>query len=171
MGLYDRRTFKPNKCCRYNSIFIMSYLPVVTKTIHIEADTSVVWDAITQPHLLQQWMSELPVTVTSEATVGGIFSIKGKMNGAPYESKGFILAWEPNQHFQYSYWNKISRMPDIPENYSILDFRLITHENGTLLTFTQNNFMGKATFEHSNYYWGVALVMLKRFVEGKRLEG
>lgn len=147
----------------------MSSLPVVTKTIHILAPPSSVWEAITEPHLLQQWMSESPVTITSEATVGGLFSIKGKMNGAPYESKGFILAWEPHQRFQYSYWNKISRIPDVPENYSILEFQLNQQENGTLLTFTQNNFIGKATFEHSNYYWGVALVVLKRLMEGKEL--
>ncbi|MES2558094.1 MAG: SRPBCC domain-containing protein [Bacteroidota bacterium] len=140
--------------------------PTVTKSVHILAPASTVWAAITEPSLLQQWMSESPITVTSEATVGGIFLIKGKMNGAPYESKGSILTWEPQHHFQYSYWNKISRIPDIPENYSVLDFTLTPQENGTLLTFTQHNFIGKATFEHSNYYWGVALVLLKRFLEG-----
>ncbi|MES2779393.1 MAG: SRPBCC domain-containing protein [Bacteroidota bacterium] len=149
----------------------MSTLPIVTKTVHIHAPESSVWNAITQPQKLQQWMSESPIIVTSEEVVGGIFSIKGKMNGAPYESKGFVLAWEPNRHFQYSYWNKISRIPDVPENYSILDFRLTSIETGTTLTFTQNNFIGKASFEHSNYYWGIALVALKRFVEGSSLIG
>lgn len=138
---------------------------IVTKSVHISAPSATVWNAISQPHLLQQWMSESPIVITSEATVGGVFSIKGKMNGASYESKGFILAWEPNHHFQYSYWNKISQIPDTPENYAILDFHLIPDENGTQLRFTQNNFVGKATFEHSNYYWGVALVLLKRFIE------
>lgn len=135
------------------------------KTILIDAPASVVWRVITEPALMKEWMSDTPVEIHSSMTVGGPFSIHGKMEDYAYASKGTILHFIKEQRFSYNYWNSISRVADIPENYSVIDLMLEPHENGTLLSISQSNFIGEAVAEHAKFYWNGASVALKKLAE------
>ena len=138
---------------------------IVRKTVTIHADVSTVWKALTDPEVMKLWMWDSEIEILSDWNIGSSLSIRNTMNGKSYESKGTILQLEPNKVFQYSYWNSISRVPDEPENYSILDFRLFAEGDETRLLFTQSNFVGEATFEHANFYWNTALEVMKQFIE------
>ncbi len=138
---------------------------IVTKTININSPVSKVWEAITNPQIMKLWMSDSVIDIISNWEIGSPISIHGKFDMVSYESKGIILKFEPNIVFQYSYWNKISKVPDIPENYSIIEFRLLQLENQTQLNFTQSNFVGEATFEHARFYWNISLEVMKKLVE------
>lgn len=37
----------------------------------------------------------------------------------------------------------------------------------TRLTFRQENFQGEGEYKHANFFWGVALYIMKLLLEGK----
>jgi uncharacterized protein YndB with AHSA1/START domain len=140
------------------------------KSISINAPVSKVWDALTSPHLMKQWMLDSEIDVISDWKTGSPIVIRMELNRKKYESKGVILQFEPEKVFSYNCWSKISRLPDKPENYSVIEFRLMPIENGTKLTFTQKNFPAEAAYEHSNFYWNSALETLRKIIENPNYE-
>ena len=136
----------------------------VNKTISIKAASATIWNALTNPELIKLWMSDAELEIISGWVTGSPIIFKTNLNGK-HEFKGKILQLEPGKVFQYSSWSKISRLPDIPENYSLIEFRLIPTENQTILSVTHSNLIAKAAVEHSNYYWNVALELIRRLVE------
>ena len=136
----------------------------ITKTITIKATPAKVWDTLTNPERMKVWLSDPEIEVVSEWKVGGPITFNGKQ----YKTnsyKGTILKFEPVKIFQYSFWTKISRLPDKPENYTIIEFTLVPEEDRTLLTLTHSNLIAEAAMEHSNYYWNVTLQVIKKLIE------
>jgi hypothetical protein len=119
--------------------------------------------------LLKLWMSDADLEVVSDWKAGSPISIRGKANGN-YEYKGTILKFEPGKVLQYNSWVSISRLPDLPENYSIVEFTLAEKDNQTELKLTHSNLIAEAAFEHSRFYWRTALGMIKKIIEEKRTE-
>ena len=76
--------------------------------------------------------------------------------------QGTILQFEPEKVLEYSYWSSLSQHADVPENYSVITFKLTPVDGKTILTFTQSNFETEVSYKHFNYYWNVALGLLKR---------
>jgi uncharacterized protein YndB with AHSA1/START domain len=138
---------------------------IITKTITIHASTQKVWQALTIPELLNVWMLDDEISIVSEWKVGMPISIRGALHGLPFENKGMIAIFEPAKTLQYTSLSSLSKLEDKPENYSVLTFDLIGTDNQTALTFTQCNFPGEASYEHSNFYWGTALALLKKLAE------
>jgi len=136
----------------------------ISKTINITATPAKIWNALTNPELIKLWMSDAELEIISGWVIGSPIILKTNLNGK-HEFKGKILQMEPGKIFQYSSWSKISRLPDIPENYSLIEFRLTPMENQTSLSVTHSNLIAKAAVEHSNYYWNIALELIRRLVE------
>lgn len=145
----------------------METAQTVQKTVRIHADLSTVWKALTDPRKMRLWMSEKPIEIISGWKAGSSISIHGKMEQFAYATKGTILKWIPDEAFHYSYWNEISAMPDVPENYSVLEFNLSQQETITTVDFKQSNFKGEATYEHAKFFWNVALEVMKKMIEDK----
>jgi len=137
----------------------------IVKTVSINASIQHAWDALTIPHLMKRWMFDSDITIESEMKTGKPFIIRGLLNNKPFLNKGTIEVFEPCRTFQYSSLSSLSDLEDKPENYSVLTFHLKEEDHTTVLTFTQRNFPGEASYEHSNFYWGAALFMLKKFTE------
>lgn len=135
------------------------------KTISIHAPAAKVWDSLTNPELIPVWMSDAPITVTSGRKAGSPVTFNGDFHGLPYETRGTILQFEPNVVYEYSFWNSLSQLPDVPENYALITFRLTPEENGTVLTLTQSNFVTEVIYQHFNFYWNVALGLIKKLNE------
>lgn len=143
------------------------------KTVTIQASPATVWDALTNPSAMQQWMAEpeTQVEVITDWVVGQPIWIRG-FHHVQFENKGTVLAFELNQVLRYSHLSSISRLPDVPESYSIIDFRLEPlAENQTELRLTLENFPTDTIFKHLRFYWIVAVEMLKQFVEKQRKPG
>ena len=139
----------------------------ILKSIIINAPVSKVWDTITNPEKMKQWLYDSDIEVLSDWKTGSPILFRGKFHGRKFEDKGTILKFEPGKVFRYSYLSWISRLPDIPENYTIIEFQLTPQEGQTLLSLTQTGFAAKASYEHWNFYWLVTLGILKGVGEGE----
>jgi len=140
----------------------------VNKTITIDAPVSRVWDTLTYPELMKQWMAETEIEIITDWKVGSPFVIRGNLHGINFENTGAVLQFEPEKILQYSHLSSLSRLPDKPENYSVVEFRLAPIENRTTLLLTLSNFPTESIYKHLAFYWNVTLEILKRMIEQQR---
>jgi uncharacterized protein YndB with AHSA1/START domain len=138
----------------------------IEKTIIIKALPFAVWDALTNPEVMKQWMGEpeLEMEIITDWQVGTPILIKG-FHHIRFENKGTILQFEPNQVLEYNFLSSLSRLHDTYENYTIVQFRLMLLDNQTSLTLTVSNFPTEAIFNHVNFYWRTTLEILKKVIE------
>jgi hypothetical protein len=115
-------------------------------------------------------MKDDEMDIVSEFRTGSPILIRGNLHGIPYENKGTILQFEPASVLKYNYWSSLSQHEDIPENYSLITFRLMSSEGVTTLVFTQTNFTEDVIFKHFNFYWNTALQLLRKLSEGELLQ-
>ena len=145
----------------------MSKKTIVIKSITINAPASRVWEIITTPGLIKDWLSEKEISVISEWKEGSPIIFHGKR--IEIVGKGVILKLEPEKAFQYSYWTSISRMPDTAENHSIIGYHLEEDKWKTILTLTHENLIAETAWEHSNFYWMIALNEIRKMAEQNRV--
>ena len=138
---------------------------IFNKTILINAPASRVWDALTNPELMKKWMSETKIDIITDWKVGNPIVIRGNLNGKNFENNGTVLHFELEKILQYNHLSSLSRLPDKPENYSVLEFRLAPMEDQTTLTLTLSNFPTETIYKHLAFYWNVTLEILKRMIE------
>lgn len=146
-------------------MFTKSTEQTFTKTVHINAPISTVWQALTVPEQMHKWMSENELHVITDWQVGQPMIIRGKLHGAKFENKGTVLQFEPEQVLAYSHLSSASRLPDQPESYTSLEFRLTPAGGGTSLTLTIHNFPTETIYKHMAFYWNVTLEILKKMLE------
>ena len=141
---------------------------IFNKTVNINSSTSQVWHILTTPELMKKWMMpDMEINITTDWRVGSPLVIRGNMNGKNFENNGTVLQFEPEKTLQYSHLSSISRLPDRPENYSIVGFTLNPTENQTALTLTLSNFPTESIYKHLAFYWNVTLEVLKRLIENQ----
>jgi uncharacterized protein YndB with AHSA1/START domain len=137
-----------------------------SKVVSIDAPASFVWRALTTPALMKKWMMpDGELQIITDWEVGSPLSIRGHMNGKDFENRGKVLQYEFEKTLQYSHLSSISRLPDRPENYSIIEFRLQPIKEQTILTITLSNFPTASIYQHLAFYWNVAPEVLKQMVE------
>ncbi len=139
--------------------------PPFSRTVTIHAAAATVWQPLTKPHLMQQWMAESELEIFTDWTVGSPFTIRGELHGIPFTNNGTVLQFIPEQQLQYSHLSSISQLPDRAENYSVVGFQLTPVAEQTNLTVTVTNFPTQAIYKHLAFYWPVAVNILKRLVE------
>jgi uncharacterized protein YndB with AHSA1/START domain len=143
----------------------LTFTKTIHKTISINAPVSKVWDALTNPDVMKRWYSDTELSITSDWKTGSPFMISGIWHGTHFENKGKILALEPNKQFVYDHLSSMSEIPDIPENYTVLDFKLEQKGDQTILTLTCSNLITEAIYGHMNFYWSVTFQLLKKLIE------
>jgi hypothetical protein len=114
---------------------------------------------------MKKWMSETEIDILTDWKVGNPFVIRGVLHRVKFENKGTVLQFEPEKLLQYSHLSSLSKLPDTPENYSILEFRLASINDQTELAFTASNFPTETIYKHLAFYWNVTLELLKRMIE------
>ena len=142
---------------------------IFNKAVNINAPTSQVWHILTTPELMKKWMisDDIEININTDWKVGSPMVIRGNMNGKNFENNGTVLQFETEKTLRYSHLSSISRLPDQPESYSIVEFRLQPIENQTILTLTLSNFPTESIYKHLAFYWNVTLEVLKRMIENK----
>ncbi len=129
---------------------------VVSKSINISAPPTRVWETLTIPELMKEWMSPTEIDVITDWRVGNPIVIRGHLHGVSFENKGTVLQFEPERVLQYSHLSSVSRLPDEPANYSVVEFRLAAiTDSQTALTLTLSNFPTEVIYKHLAYYWNV----------------
>ncbi|HYX92271.1 MAG TPA: SRPBCC domain-containing protein [Myxococcaceae bacterium] len=144
----------------------LSLTSAIARSVVINARAAAVWDALTNPELMRQWLGEpeMRIEVVTDWAEGSPILIRG-FHHAKFENKGTVLRFEPLGSLRYSHLSSLSRLPDRPESYSVFDFRLKPLEEGTSLTVTVTGFPTESIFKHLDFYWRGTIVVLKRFVE------
>jgi len=136
----------------------------------VNARPSQIWAALTNPDSLARWMHDSDLTVVSDWRAGGAIVFRGNLHGIDFENKGTIRRFEPEKAFAYDYWSTLSasKLPDAPENYTTVSFRLTPTEAGTSVELTLSDFPDASVYHHAKLYWGVTLDVLKAFCEEHR---
>ena len=134
-------------------------------SISLHADRASIWDALTNPARIKEYM--FGTEATSDWQLGSTISFKGEWEGKPYEDKGVIMAIEPLRHVQYSYWSNLSGTPDTPENHALVSYTIDDNSDGTrTLTITQTNCSTTEQQEKSAQGWLYLLEQIKGQLEG-----
>lgn len=131
------------------------------------APVTLVWESLTTPDLMKQWMldTDMDMDIHTDWKIGSPIMMKGEMHGIPFENAGTILSYEPNKVLVYSHLSSLSQLPDSPENYCTLTFRLIPTGKETLLELSITNFPTYSIFAHMDFYWRTSLEILKSQLE------
>ena len=137
---------------------------IAKATITINAPSSKVWDALTKPDLIKQYL--FGTKVTTDWRVGSPITYKGTWEGKAYEDKGKILQIDPGKILVSTYWSSMSSLPDVPENYNTVRYELSAEGAGTRLTITQDNNATLDDAKHSEQNWNIVLEGIKKLVEG-----
>ena len=139
--------------------------PFIAKAaITINVPTSKVWDALTNPLLIKQYL--FGTEVTTDWQVGSPITYTGTWEGKAYEDKGRVLQNEPGKLLVSTFWSSLSGLPDTPENYKTVRYELSTEGNGTRLTVTQDNNDSQEEANHSEQNCRMVLEGLKKLLEG-----
>ncbi|MBK9414220.1 MAG: SRPBCC domain-containing protein [Bacteroidetes bacterium] len=132
-------------------------------SIHINATTDKVWEALTTPETIKKYFFD--TDAVSDWKVGSSLIFKGEWEGKKYEDKGTILENIPGKTFQYDYWSSMSGIEDKQENYLIITYSLEKKDDGTDLTITQENIQDEKTKVHSEQNWTKVITDLKNLLE------
>lgn len=141
----------------------MTNMYTAKATTVINAPASRVWEALTKPALIKQYLFD--TDVISDWRVGSEITYKGEWQGKPFEDKGRILQMEPGRSFVSTHWSPLSGVPDIPENYHRVSYMLDERDGKTEVTIIQDNNASEEENEHSEENWRQVLKGLKMLLE------
>jgi uncharacterized protein YndB with AHSA1/START domain len=142
-----------------------SFNQAFNNNVIINATPAKVWEALTSPQLMPQWMAKTEIEIITNWRVSSPIIIRGDLHGIPFGNTGRVLQFEPEKLLRYSHLSSLSNLPDEIESNSIIEFSLQPKGNETVLTLTLNNFPTEAIYRHLVFYWSVTLEMLKMFIE------
>lgn len=134
-----------------------------TKSIHIKTTPARVWQALTDPEIVKQYM--FGSQVVSGWKVGDSLVYKGVWEGKPFEDKGTILAIEPEKLLKATYYSALSGLEDKPENYHTVTYELADQGGGTKLTVSQDGFASQEQSDQTATNWETVLGTIKQLLE------
>lgn len=144
----------------------------ISETVLINAQPSEVWHALTTLDVMTKWMGEpdMDLKVHTDWKVNSPILIAG-FHHVKFENRGVVLIYDKERRLSYSHLSSVSRLPDKPENYSILEFVLTPTDNRTQLTLAIKNFPTESIFKHLAFYWKATVITIKGTVESRTTEG
>jgi uncharacterized protein YndB with AHSA1/START domain len=77
--------------------------------ISIHAPVAKVWEALTKPELIKQYL--FGTEVTTDWQVGCPITYKGEWKGKAYKDKGEVLQIEPEKLLVSTFWSSLSLSP------------------------------------------------------------
>lgn len=142
---------------------VMSKGYVAQAEITIEAPPARVWDALTKPELIKQYL--FGTDASSDWKVGSPITYRGVWEGKPYEDKGVIEEIVHGERLVSTYWSPLSGTTDSPENYSTITWEIRSEGRGTRLTLSQDNNESEESASHSQGNWEMVLAKMKEILE------
>lgn len=135
----------------------------VKRSVIISALAPEVWQAITDPETIKQYL--FGAAVKTDWKEGSPIIFSGIWKEKEYEDKGQIISVEKEKRIEYTHWSSLWNTEDIPENYFTVMYELEERENDTILTITQFGTMSDTSYEHSAQNWECVLQKIKDLVE------
>ena len=139
---------------------------VAEKRITINGSVDAVWDALTKPELVKQYLHG--TNMKTDWKVGSPITWSGEWKGKPYQDKGTVLEVKPKTLLKNTHWSPMGGSEDKPENYHTVTYILAEQNGKTLLTLKQdNNASQEEADKMAENNWGPVLEGLKAVVEKK----
>lgn len=136
---------------------------VATVEVEIDAPPKRVWDALTDPAQIKQYM--FGSDVDTDWRPGSPITWSGEYEGKPYQDKGEILNVVNEQRLELTHYSPMSGAEDRPENYHRLVYTLEPSGDGTKLRLDQDNNDTDEAAEHARQTWQQMLDGLRKHVE------
>ncbi len=137
---------------------------VAEKQITINASADAVWQALTDPELVKQYMHG--TNMETDWEVGGPITWKGEWEGKAYEDKGEVLEVETKKRIKHTHWSPMGGTEDKPENYHTVTYDLEEEGDKTVLTLQQdNNASQEEADKMAKSNWGPVLDGIKDVAE------
>jgi len=135
--------------------------------IEIKRDVETVWNALTDPELIRQYLSNTRVATDWE--VGSPISFMGDHEGKAYHDKGTILVSEAPKTLKYTFWNSLAGKEDVYDNYTHVLYQLKRlGEDSTELTITNEKLENEEQKQHMEESWTKVLQDLKKLLESEQ---
>jgi uncharacterized protein YndB with AHSA1/START domain len=137
-----------------------------TANVLIDGAVASVWRTLTDPVLMKHWMgdTEMEIEIDTTWTIGSPIIIRG-FHHVRFENRGEVLEFEKEKKLSYTHLSSVSRLPDVKENYSVIEFMLEEQGIGTLLTIAITNFPTESIRKHMEFYWRGTTQKIKHQVE------
>lgn len=136
------------------------------KTVIINSDSGHVWNVLTKPGLMKQWMGDeaLEIEIKTDWIVSHPFIVRG-LHYLQFENKGTVLRFEQNKTLQYTHLSSLSGLEDRPGNYAAIQFELKPLPHQTELKLCIENFPTDVIYKHLCFYWSTTIEKVKEFAE------
>jgi len=102
---------------------------------------------------------------SAPASLGACIKVTGKLHKYTYRDRGTVLAVEREKLLKYSHWSGLSRLPDLPQNRTVITLSLDWTAEKTRLTVRHECLYSEAAYKHAKYFWGFALTDVKNLLE------
>jgi uncharacterized protein YndB with AHSA1/START domain len=137
-----------------------------SSSVLINSTVPVVWEMLTDPKMMSLWMGEpeMQIEIETNWKLNSPIVIRG-YHHVRFENRGLVIKFEKGKRLCYTHLSSLSRLPDVPENYSKLLFALTTGSEATELTVTIENFPTESIRKHLEFYWRGTLARIKAAVE------
>ena len=137
---------------------------IVSRSVIINAGIDQVWEALTNPEIIKQYL--FGTETITDWKAGSEIIFQGEYQGSKYKDRGYILKNIPNTLLSYSYWSGFSGMEDNSENYSTVTYTIKNLGlNQTELNWTQTGFANEQTHQHSEKGMDEFLASIKNIIE------
>ena len=129
----------------------------------IDAPKEEVWEALTDPDSISQYMAG--AKVTTDWQEGSPITWEGEWEGRSYQDRGTVREVRAPQILEYSHFSPMSGLPDVPENYHTVRIEVVDDGPATKVTLIQDNNDTAEAKDHSEGNWQTMLDGLKTIVE------
>ncbi|MCD7058990.1 SRPBCC family protein [Pelagibacterium xiamenense] len=148
----------------------------VTQAIDIAASPQAVWDALIDRERGLVWRN---ADYDTDWQAGSPIAISAQIGPKRYRDKGTVLAVEEPVRLVYTFWPRVSGLPDSPENYSVVTLQLVPQLAATTLKVAHSvppspprrgkgfEIGPESGWKHVEFYWRTTLPLLRDLIEGR----
>jgi uncharacterized protein YndB with AHSA1/START domain len=136
---------------------------VATARTEIQAPPERVWDAMTDPAQVADYM--MGSQVESDYVPGSPITWSGQWEGKPYQDKGEVLQAEPGRLLEVTHYSPLTGAADVPENYHTVRYELQSSDDVTTVTLTQDGCADAEQAEQFSQSWQGMLEGMKKVAE------
>lgn len=141
----------------------MDHTLEVKRSVNINASVDKVWEAMTTPSIIAQYLYGTK-TIT-DWKVGSDIIFQGEYEGQTYKDGGLIKAFDAPNLLTYSYWTSFSGLEQTPENSSEVSCIIEKENDGAKLTWHQKGYPDESRRKHSEDGMDEFLNSIKAIVE------